>query len=58
MTLQMIVRDAMVESRNDALEAAIKVCEEVMKQGGGAAQCVVALRRLRAAFSKTDGVER
>lgn len=48
MTIEEIVKNAIEESRNDALKAAIEICETVMKQGGGAAQCVVSLRRLRA----------
>ena len=47
MTIEQIVSDAILTSRNSALDAAIEICELVMEQGGGAAQCVVSLRRLR-----------
>jgi hypothetical protein len=47
---EQIIRGAIQTTRIETLEAAIEICEEVMKTGGGAAQCVVSLRRLRVAL--------
>lgn len=49
-SIEEIVDGAIIISRNAALDAAIEICEEVMKTGGGAAQCVVSLRWLRVAL--------